>query len=134
MELKEKLNELSSLLYSNDGSFDELLREIKSQYTSEQDRRDIEAFFINSCNRVENDIIEVKEHIRIKEQLKEISEIISLSYISKKYFNKTRTWIYQRINENVVHGKPVRFTDEELDTLRFAIKDISNRLDSLVIG
>lgn len=39
---------------SNDGSFDELLREIKSQYTSEQDRRDIEAFFINSCNRVEN--------------------------------------------------------------------------------
>lgn len=134
MELKEKLNELSSLLYSNDGSFDELLREIKSQYTSEQDRRDIEAFFINSCNRVENDIIEVKEHIRIKEQLQEISEIISLSYISKKYFNKTRTWIYQRINENVVHGKPVRFTDEELDTLRFAIKDISNRLDSLVIG
>lgn len=134
MELKEKLDELSALLYSNDGRFDALLQEIKGLYTSKQDKKDLEAFFVNSCNQVECDIAKVKERIKIKDQLKEISEIISLSYIAKKYFNKTRTWIYQRINENTVHGKPVRFTDEELDTLRFAIKDISNKLGSLVIG
>lgn len=134
MGLKEKLNELSVLLYSDNGRFDTLLQEIKNQYTSKQDKKDIEMFFIHSCNQVENDIVKIKEEIKIKEQLKEISEIISLSYIAKKYFNKTRTWIYQRINENTVHGKTVKFTDEELDTLRFAIKDISNKLGSLVIG
>lgn len=135
MELKDKLKELSELLYLNDNDrFDTLLNEIKSQYTSEKDKKEIEGFFLNSCNQVANDIAEVKEEIKIKEQLKEVSKMISLSYIAQNYFNRTRTWLYQRINGNLVHGKPAQFTEQELDTLRFAIKDISNRLGSLVIN
>lgn len=134
MELKNKLNELSKLLYSNDEQFDRVLEEIKAQYKSEDDRLEIENFFLNSCNQLSNDINEVKEEIKLKEQLKEVSEIISLSYIAQKYFNKTRTWLYQRINGNIVHGKAAQFTETELNTLRFAIKDISNKLGSLVIN
>ena len=48
-----------------------------------------------------------------KEQLKEVSEIVSMSYIAQKYFNKNRTWLYQKINGNLKNGKPAKFSDLE---------------------
>ncbi len=64
---------------------------------------------------------------RIKEQMEAVSEIISMSYIAKTYFNKTKSWLSQRINGLNVNGKPASFTDEELETLNFAFKDISKK-------
>jgi hypothetical protein len=70
----------------------------------------------------------------IKEQLREVSEFISLSYIAKKYFNKSRTWIYQRINNYDVNGKPVFFTRQEIDTLNLALEDISHKTGSVKVS
>ncbi|HHT22511.1 MAG TPA: DUF5053 domain-containing protein [Bacteroidales bacterium] len=64
---------------------------------------------------------------RIKAQMEAMSEIISMSYIAKTYFNKTKSWLSQRINGLNVNGKPASFTDEELETLNFAFKDISKK-------
>jgi len=54
-----------------------------------------------------------------------------LSFIAKHYFGKTKEWLYQRINGNVVNGKPCRFTAEELDRFNHALKDISQKIGSL---
>jgi hypothetical protein len=70
----------------------------------------------------------------VKEQLKDVSEFISLSYIAKNYFNKSRTWIYQRINNHEVNGRPVYFTQQEVNTLNFALEDISHKIGSLKIS
>ncbi|NLX66593.1 MAG: DUF5053 domain-containing protein [Bacteroidales bacterium] len=51
-----------------------------------------------------------------------------MSYIAKNYFNKTKSWLSQRINGNEVNGKPVQFTPEEIDTLNGAISDLSQKL------
>jgi len=74
------------------------------------------------------------KELRIKEQLSQISEIISMAYIAKTYFNKSKSWMSQRINEFDVNGKPAKFMPEEIDTLNFAIKDISSKLGTISIS
>ena len=70
------------------------------------------------------------EELSVREQLKDILPAISLSYISKTYFGKTRQWLYQRINGSVVNGKPAKLNDEEKKTLEGALKDLGNKLSS----
>lgn len=74
------------------------------------------------------------EETTLKIQLSEVSRIVSLSYIAKEYFNKTRAWLYQRINNSTVNGKPARFTKEEIKTLNYAIRDISSRLAKIKVS
>lgn len=65
---------------------------------------------------------------RIKEQMEEIIPAISMSYIAKTYFNKTRQWLYQRFNGSIVNGKPAKFTLEEIEPLNFALQDLGSKL------
>ena len=53
------------------------------------------------------------------------AEMINLSYIAKHYFNRDRTWLYQRINGATVNGKPAAFTQQELKVLADALHEIS---------
>lgn len=64
----------------------------------------------------------------IREKIKNILPVISLSYIAKTYFGKTKSWMYQRVNGNLVNGKPAKFTDEEKEILNSALKDIADLL------
>lgn len=66
--------------------------------------------------------------INVKEKLKGIEGMISLSYIAENYFGKDRTWLYQRINSSLVNGKPAAFTEEELRIFSDALKDIGSRI------
>lgn len=82
-------------------------------------------------------ITETNEEARaliVKEQLKEILPVISLSFIAKQYFGKTKEWLYQRINGNVVNGKPATFTSEEKERLNFALKDIADKLMKISVS
>lgn len=90
--------------------------------------------FQEALNNSGKRIAFIEEQINLKLKLQEVSKIISLSYIAKNYFHKTRQWLYQRINGNVVAGKKQNLTQEQLKTLDFALKDISKRIGSLSIG
>lgn len=65
--------------------------------------------------------------MRIK--LESVMPAISMVYIAKNYFNKTDAWLYQRINGNIVNGKPAHFTLEEKNTLANALRDLSIKLN-----
>jgi len=65
--------------------------------------------------------------------MQEVSKFVNLAYIATEYFKKTKAWLYQRINGNVVNGKAARFTNEELKTLKFALDDISKKLGSFSV-
>lgn len=67
----------------NRQKFETLFAEIASKYTSEEDKLIIKQFVQDGINECANDIKEVKEKIELKEQLKEVAEIVSLSYIAK---------------------------------------------------
>ena len=76
---------------------------------------------------------EVQEQ-RMAERLGEITDMVSMAYIAKTYFKKSRSWLAHKLNGNIVNGKPSQFTDEELNTLRFALNDMSDKLNSMSIA
>ena len=58
----------------------------------------------------------------------EVLEHINCAYGARRFFNRTRAWFIQRLNNNIVNGKPVSFTDAELRTLRNALRTLSNEI------
>lgn len=72
--------------------------------------------------------------IIVRNQIKDILPVISLSFIAKEYFGKTKEWLYQRINGNLVNGKPAKFTEDEKHTLNFALKDIADKLMKISVS
>lgn len=58
----------------------------------------------------------------------EVLEHINCAYIARRFFNRTRSWIIQRLNNNAVNGKPVGFSDAELLTLRSALLTLSKEI------
>ncbi len=71
------------------------------------------------------------EALTMAEKLGEVTKIVSMSYLAKKYFGKTRSWLAQRLNENTVNGKRTKFTDNEIETMRYALTDISKTIGSI---
>lgn len=71
---------------------------------------------------------------RVREQLENALPVLPLSYIAEHYFKKSRQWLYQRLNGNIVNGKPAQFTDEEINTLNTALQDISKKIGSLRVA
>jgi len=69
----------------------------------------------------------------IRCQLGEIAKFLSLSYIAKNYFNKSRQWLNQRINGAAVNGNPAKFTDEQLLIFNNALRDISHKIGSVKV-
>lgn len=81
-----------------------------------------------TLKQAKNFIVHADEVI-LRDKLGELPEAISFSYIAKKYFGKSRNWLYQRINGYTVNGKRAEFTKEEYDTFIMALKDISNMIN-----
>ena len=133
MTLKDELSALKPLLGTDSPEFYSRVKEIAIKYETNSDKQMISEFVSECLKGIDAGIDELEENT-IRLQMQEVSSIISLSYIAKMYFNKSRAWLYQRMNGNVVNGKPARFTQEELSTLNRALKDISEKLGSLSIS
>ncbi len=65
---------------------------------------------------------------KITDALKDILTIVKWGNISKDYFGYSRGWIYQRLNGYDGNGNPCEFTDEQKETLREALRDLSKRI------
>lgn len=133
MVLKEELQALKPLLGTDSPEFYSRVKEIAARYNSDEDKKTIADFISNQLQGID-DKLDAIEESAIKLQLQEVAEIVSLSYLAKKYFNKSRSWLYQRLNGNTVNGKPARFTQEELQTFNNALQDISKKIGSLSIS
>ncbi len=133
MTLKDELQALKPLLGTDSPEFYDRMKDIATRYTSNDDKKVISEFVSDQLKEVDKKIDSMEENA-IKLQLQEIAEIVSLSYLAKKYFNRSRSWLYQRLNGNIVNGKPARFTEEELATFNNALQDISKKIGSLSIS
>ena len=74
-----------------------------------------------------------KESQSMKKQLADLLVAISWADLSRTYFGKSSSWLYQRINGNKVHGKPAKFTTQELEKLRHALREISQSIAGIVL-
>lgn len=130
MDIKVKMDDLKAryLTARTEAEKDEIFDQIRAEMDADAE---------GVAKAALAQIIETNERAKeiiIRNQLKEILPVISLSFIAKEYFGKTKEWLYQRINGNVVNGKPARFTEEEKNTLNFALKDIADRLMKISVS
>lgn len=63
-----------------------------------------------------------------------IAEAVSLSYIAKNYFGKSRAWLMQKVNGNTVNGKRAAFTPSESQQMREALLDLSQKLSKAALA
>lgn len=90
--------------------------------------------FFNGAKKACEEAKDLIELVTMRQQLEPVIPYISLSTIAKEYFGKSRNWLYQRINGNIVNGKPAKFSDEERKTLKTAIEDITHKLQGVSIS
>ncbi|WP_436415978.1 DUF5053 domain-containing protein [Petrimonas sp.] len=135
MSLQKDLDKLSVHIRNAEKlEFRALIDELKKKYTSEADLQVIDDFIRMDMRRMIDETDAVLREVSIRQQLADISDMVSLSYIAKNYFNKTRQWLYQRINGSMVNKRPARFSEQELDTLNFALRDISQKIGSVNVS
>ena len=75
--------------------------------------------------------IAAAKDMSMRERLAHVLPAISMAYVAKRYFGKSRAWLCQRINGLAVNGKRAEFTDAEKATLEHALKDIASTLESV---
>jgi DNA-binding protein len=128
--------------------FIEELKKLKDQYTSTRSvkkRAAIDAQITALVNKDRKEfslaMIELMKETRTRVEatleqarVRELSRAVSMAYIARTYFQKSRGWLYQRINGSIVNGKPARFNDEERKTLEHAFHDIGGMLTSIRIS
>lgn len=68
------------------------------------------------------------EEDSVRSRISNILPAISVSYIAKNYFHKSPAWFNQRLNGNIVNGKKAKFSEDELETLSIALREISDQL------
>ena len=72
--------------------------------------------------------MKIAEKITAKVQLDEIIFDLSWADISKTYFGKSSSWMYNKLNGKDGNGGFGEFTAEEKETLQNALFDISDRI------
>jgi len=132
MELK---NQLEILKIINDAGDSEKFKEqylfLKERFTSESETKQINDFVDKMLKEsMEVSTRNIKE-IRLRYHLIMNKEIIPVSYIAKNYFKKSKEWLYQRINGNLINGKSARFSESEIDTFYFALHDMSKKIGAI---
>ena len=98
---------------------DSLMRQAFALATTPEEKREAGAYLREAMGRRKRPDIDVKGI------LGEAAEALNLSYIAKRYFNKDRSWLYQRLNRSTVNGKPAVFTENELRSLSGALAELS---------
>lgn len=139
MELTDEKNDMKDLnkelanLRKEFGTeaFDEHINRIKDRYTEPEEKEALTRFILEMADVCGEELQEIGNDISLLEQLKQVSSIVSLSYIAKRYFGKSKSWFSQRMNGHLVNGKEAGFTPDEIRTLNMAIQDISKTLGSI---
>ena len=103
---------------------------------SEEERSHYEALMATAVEEMAAGLREETEELTsksIREKLGDIPEGLSMAFIAKKYFGKSKEWLYQRLNGSVVNGKQATFKREEVLQLQQAIRDFGNKLSTVTL-
>jgi hypothetical protein len=130
MTTKEKFEKLKELDINAKSEVEREKINVEMEQLADSDPKGFEAAVMESAKQTLTDI----KTLKIKEQMAQVTDIISMNYIAKTYFNKSKSWLSQRMNELDVNGKPAKFLPDEIDTLNFAFKDISKKIGSFRIS
>lgn len=133
MEYTEMIDKVKALAVQN--------RAAKTEEEKDEVRRqmnilksiDPKAFAVAVGYMAKNTEQKVKE-LTMAEKLGEITDMVSMAYIAKAYFGKSRSWLAHKMNGNIVNGKTSQFSPDELAILRTALQDMSKKFGALSLA
>lgn len=64
----------------------------------------------------------------VKQKLQDILMVVSWREIARRYFGKSGSWLYHKMDEIDSNGKKGEFTLEEKEQMRKALRDLSERI------
>jgi hypothetical protein len=106
---------------------EEIAQKIAGQFMllSPAEQEQVQAVFLKNLKNEVDETKELVKELDLRKTLDKVSRYISMSYISKEFFGKSRQWLNNRIKGNVVNGRPARFTEVELKKLSTALDMLS---------
>ena len=135
--LKEELDELREIFRNitpeTEEEYKKRFLSIQERYTSPEEVEAINEFMMSLYKAMDEKVEEVERLLTIQEQLRPFKEILPMSYIARTYFGKSSAWLQQRIYGYKVRGKVYTLSEKDIDTLNFALQDISKKIGSLSI-
>jgi hypothetical protein len=130
MKLKEQWKKASETERAEiDKEISALLESMSGNETSE-----LEQTVSDDFKRMHKDAADIDRTITVRKKLEPILPLINVAGFTRHYFGKSSSWFYQRMNGNIVHGKPMSFTDEELKQLQDAFQDLAQRMLSVQLA
>lgn len=115
---------------------EEALTDIRNIYSSPEERTFITDFMMGEADKIERqieDLSEILENISLRRQIGEVMDILPISYIARHYFNKSASWLSQRLNGNKVRGYSYTLKPEEINIFNNALQDLARRIGSVRI-
>ena len=88
-----------------------------------------EPFLEENITRLEGETKALRSQIEAEDY-----KLLPISYIAKNYFNKSASWLLQRINGYQVRGKVYTLNEEQKGIFNHAVKEISNRISALQLA
>ncbi|MDE6296181.1 MAG: DUF5053 domain-containing protein [Muribaculaceae bacterium] len=61
----------------------------------------------------------------------DIAKVLKVSYIAKRFFGRSRSWLCHKLNNDIVNGKHEGFTIEERNKLKSALVTIACEIQNL---
>lgn len=95
---------------------------------NENEKKEFADAFIDSAREQVAKTNRFCDEVTIRLKLEEILGVISMAYIAREYFHKSKAWFSQKLNGNIKNGVVSSFSDEELKILHFALEDIVEKI------
>lgn len=128
-ELDLKLEELKNCIGKTDeksrAKFNELCAYLEEHKEEQEVQSKLEALYDQGMTRIETELKQLRS------QIENEYELLPLSYIAREYFNKSRAWLYQRLNGYEVRGRVYSLNEKEKEIFNQAIQDIAQRIGSV---
>lgn len=127
MELKEQWKKASETERA------EIDKEISAllESMSENETLELEQTVSDDFKRIHEDVADIDRTLTIRKKLEHILPFINVSCFARHYFGRSASWFYQRLNGNIVHGKPASFTEDEVKQLQDAFHTLGREFTSL---
>lgn len=123
-DLKQKIDEVVANMGNQELS-DKLMAEAFALALTPEDKKEAGQYLVQAMNKRKRPDVEVRN------MLGEMADALSLSYLAKRYFERDKTWLYHRLNNSNVNGKPASFSQQELIILADSLKDLSSKLSDI---
>ena len=131
--MKDRIERWKQMEAAGDPQAGEYLREIAGQAQAEGKSEELQQAVAFLMERAERRLAALEHSVAdytLHERMGSLTEVLNLAYIARHYFGKTRQWLYQRLKNQKVNGKPASFTPEEETVFIKALNEIGLKLTS----